>query len=446
MEFRNYAKHSLPDYILCLAITAGLMINVYQGFYLPAALSADWLRLVAVTAALDLILMLAAYSRRNAVTGVLVGVLILALGIVALQMTGLLSLAGEDAEANGGWWYFATLLGALAVFLLTRTLWGSAVLFVLGALILAMLSLLQYVCYPVGLVVFLWSSGTMYLYKRYRASVLRTSTVKNAFASVLACSMALMTLAMAAAGGIWWGIVRPLDPPTREAHLITRIMSLEVLETLGISQTVHVMDFDAYSNEEDEDFQRLTSQTGDDETLPDESENRRSEGEDADDDSESSAYLESDESEEGTAVTYDRPTTLGVTLTAVGFLAVITAAAALVYYRRKNWFRRLEKLGAEGRVVYLYGWFTKKLPLLGVPARGADTPYEYAERVSEQTRFLTAEGADWNGVTEIFVRTCYGGLPLTAEDNSALESFCSRFHANCRRRLGVKNIVKWVRL
>ncbi len=448
MEIRNYIRHSLPDFLLCLLITAGLAIHVYQGFYLPQALSTDVLRTLLVAAAADALLFLAAYSRRSALTGVLVGVLAIGAAIVLLQMTGLLTLEGENAEANGGWWYFLTVFCALLVFLLTRTPAGTALLFGGGAVVLAMLDLLQYDCYPLGLLAFLWGCGVMYLYKCYRRNVLRSSTIKNAFSSVLCCSMVLATLGMVLSGALWWGVVRPLDPPTREIKLINKIMSLEVLEVLGISQTVEVMDFDAQSNVEDEDISRLTSQTGDSQELPEQVETRREEGDTADGEAPESAALERDESEAATEVTYTRDDVLRAAISGAVVLALLLAAAIWLWRRRrKNWFRRLGRLGAEGRVIYLYGWFLKKFPLLGLPQSGADTPYDYAARVERQTRFLTvAPDADWHAVTELFVQTYFGGQPVPADGERMLERFCGAFHKNCRHALGGKYLWKWFRL
>lgn len=433
---KRYLYRSLPDYFLCLMMTAGLGIHIFQGFLLPAALSENAARLLLIAGALDIPLFLAAHSRRSALLGVLAGTAAAICAVAALAALGIPVTESADPEANAGLWYLLSLSCALLVFLLTRTPLGTGVLFTGGALCLALLRLLEYQVYPWALVLFLCACGAAFLCRQYETNA---GKGKRAPAPMLAWACALAAAAMLTGTALWWTAVRPLTPPTQSLELVTQIMSVEVLERLGVAAKAEILDPDASSQTTGE-TRRLTSSLGEEEDLPQETQTQQTEGGTPDDASDAASNQKTEPNSDIPAApaSYDSGgTEAAQTAAALGLLA-LTALAALFPLRRHLLRRRFANLPPKERTIHLYHWTLKRFKLLGIPPISSDTPLEYAKRIQEKTKFLDIEDANWTTVTQIFTQTCYADQSPSPEDLAHLEKFLQAFRPNCRRMLGGK--------
>lgn len=447
MEWKRYVKYCLPDFVLCLLMTVGFCINLYQSFYLPEALSGDIPRLLLIAVPVTALLLAAAYSRRTVRIAVPVAAVLIIAAVIIAYAAGVPLTERDDPEANAGLWYLLTVFCPLLIFLLSRTTWGSLILLVGGMFAVSTMAVLEYECFIWAYLLFLFAAGVSFIYQRYRKNIFSASTVKDAFPPLLATASVVMAISLLAGSLLCVTVVRAIDPPVQDLHFITKIVSVEVLERLGISQRESLMDENNTSEDVNENFDQMSNQTGDqDEELEQEEQNQTSDGSQQDENSrqESDLTINPDESVSARPVTYNLPQ-----MRALRILLIILAAAllaALIFFlanRRKFFLRRLSRLSREDQVLFFYGWYCKKFRYLKIIPAGSDTPYEYAARIEPKTRHLAAGDVTWEDLTDDFVRVFYGKQEISEEEFSKWLKFYGAFPKNCRKMLGGKYIFKY---
>lgn len=444
---RRYVRYSLPELLLCLVMSVGLSVSVFQGFYLSASLVGNISLLTAVCAALLILLFLAGYDRRSALIGVLIAIAAAIVSVMLLRANGIPLFTAEAGADNTPLWILIAVICCVSVFLLTRSPAGTGVLFVLGSLCLSMLAVLEYKTRLWGFALFLSACGVMFLYKRYLKSVLTTSTEKNAFAPTLLYAVLMSGAVLLLGCATWLGIIRPLSPPTKDIRLVTRVVSVDVLDKLGVSRTLQVLDRNSFSDDVNENEHRVSDQMGEDmESIPVSDSAYAAAGSQPD---ESSAYTARRQQQKNKELLRRvvRYLQLWLRQNARLLLAAVIALAlsgiVLFLLRRRIWHRRVLKLPARERSIKYYHWYRKKFAILGFPGPGTDTPLEYAARLDSRTQILDAPDASWSDMTALFIKTYYGSQPATAEDERLMERYYRRFYPACREMLGARYVFKY---
>lgn len=444
----RYIKYSIPDFLLCLLMAVGISVNVYQGFYLPEALSVDFLRCAAVAAAVLVFLFWAKYSNRTVVLGIIAGVLLAAAAIVVLYMAGIPLTETEDAEANSALWYMLTIGITLGVFLLARTPAGTLVLIVVGTLIEGLIKVMLYDFYLWAFIMFAAACLVTYVYKRYRKNIFRSDSRKVAFFPMIGYSLAMIAASIGIATGIWFAVLADYDLPALDIRLITRIVSLEILEKMGISEKLEILDRDLFSSLVDEDDVVYSDQTGDeDEEIPDEE--QRSEDEDTNGEDTSRDQEILNENIFFRSINYLKNNISEILASVFFWILIVLIIAAVIFFfatRRKRWWKKMLKIPPKERAEYLYNWCLVRFKRLGIPVRGNRTPNEYADYIKDRTGFLNSDEANWQDVTDLMVKVCYADEIPDEANEKMLESFFTSFHRNCKKRLGWKYIYMYFRL
>lgn len=442
---KRYALHSLPEWVLCSVAAVSLCANVLQGFRLPEAMYEAYVPLTILTALFLAILFVVGYSRRTVAAGI--PILVIAAVVVLICSRNRISfLESENPEENTGLWYLVVLATALAVYLLSRTTGGSAVLCILGALANAWICLSLYPFSDACLIIFLVSALAIFSFCRYKRRVLKTSTRKSAYPAMLGISCAAAVISVLCASLIWFLIIAPLNPPVKDVKLINNLVSLEVMEKIGISKVEVLMNEDL-SNQKDEDFERMTDETED---------NEEEELQDLNNDPLGAVNSDLPDVEipkdqgESLPVRYvqllTRHTIAAILLTCL-LVLLIAAAVALFVLRHRLWLNRLKKTAQRDKQVdILYHRLRKKLQVIGMAKSGADTPLEYARRIEKQTALLDRGGPTWLELSEIFSRLCYGFVPVSDEEYESYLSYYSSFFRRARRLCGVRYLWRQFRL
>ena len=154
----------------------------------------------------------------------------------------------------------ATIVGAIQVDAAEVTPVGPLVLMIAGILICAMAHFLQFPIPIWTLPVFLVSSACLLMYRVFAASAESTSLRGAGGAQYMRQTAALCMAALLMAGGAYYGIVRPLDPPTQELKLVTALRSMELMQVLGVYTTATVLDTDETSDETPDETEREEEQ------------------------------------------------------------------------------------------------------------------------------------------------------------------------------------------
>lgn len=420
---RSYLKAALWEYPLCALCSAALAWTLFQGFYLPEALA----RSAPLTALLALLFqgafLLFGYSRRTAALGVCCW--------AAAILGGLLW--ARSAPEGVPLWLLLNAAPAACVYLLSRSRPGCGLLFLLGALLCAAFAFLAYTASPLPLLLFLWAGLCLFGCRAYRRSVLTGHAARTSFPAAFLTSAVACALALSLAAGVYGAVIRPLQPPTRELKLITRLMSLEVLERLGVSSQVHLFD-----------ESKLSQTTGEEERIsPNEGENPQqgpgesspsplppAEGEDP-----RPELGGGPDGAEASAISYLGKPVLALLLPLLAVLAAV-GAVHLKRFSRRLWRRRLEARPPAEQVSGLYAAMVRKLRRLGLPPPGPDTPLEYAARTEILLSRLLGRENGFDALTAAYVRVRYGALPPGPEELRRCWSFYENFYPRCRRSLG----------
>ncbi len=445
----RHLKYSIPDFILCLLASVGLTVNVVQSFLLPEALSADVPRMFLVSAAVILVLILLSYSRRTAIWGA-VGIMVLVVFLFALSVMDIIPRFGEhlDAELNANLWYTIVAVIALLVYLLSRTRAGSWFLLILGVILSAYFLLLEYIYYVWGLVLLLWSVGTWLCYITYRRKLMRANAARTAFLPVLGHAAGVSTLCVLLGCLLWWGVIRPMQPPTQDLPLYYELTQSEAMQVIGVFQPQIVYNPDTAASNVDDAERSNEQEENTDAENPEEVEGTQEE-EHSEEDTDTEEKLDADQ-QEGFAkyIRYNSRFELTTLITIFGILLLLLIVALVLFFRRRKiWYRRVTKgLDDEGYIRLFYPFYLRKFRVLKLPPPRGSTPLEYANQLENSTRFLDDTGVSWQELSAIYHRVAYSGHPPEPEDRGKFEQFYKGFFRCCRKHLHLSWLWKSLRL
>lgn len=425
---RQYLKNSIVDLVLCTCMTLALVPAVCSGFVLSDALSGSTIAVLLLSAVLTFVLLLLSRSRAATWAGIAAAFVLAVLALVYINVYRPFT----DEGANSAFIFLLIqLVNALLVWLLTRTRPGTAALFLIGVILCAGA---HFLCFPVPawcLFLFLVACAASFLYRVYVVSIQSADIVDGGGKAYFRQTAAVVAAAALLSCGVFFGIVRPLDPPTQELKLITVLKSMQSLERLGVSSTQIVLDPDMESLEEPED-----EETGNEEN---EEESDSPEGEsDIPEQSLTDTVRENVTSamqQAWMAVRYDQHNFQWLWL-----LLLIPAAVAAAYIwrfeRRKRWRKQVRSLSRENAVINYYRFFVKRLARLGLKRPANATLREYAQ--ANQVQFQPFEGEDcrFAELTGIYESVLYGRHRVTDSEYAEYEAFFDGFYPALKKELG----------
>ena len=251
----DFLSRHIWEFPFCLIAAVSCSVCLAEGFFVPDELLGRILPAIFPCLLTLLYLSAASYSRRTAAVGSAAAVVILAVFIIVLLRSG------EERTAVGLYWFICILL-TTALYLLTRSRIGCAVAFAAAGLILCGNVFMQYGRHPFLLAVGTVCMGVLLILRRYQISVMTWSTHVVKQSGTVLSAMALCLASALIAGGIAVFIITPLHPPTIETKLVTELSDLPLLEKMGISTTIHLMDPD-YMSKLENDETLITSEEGD---------------------------------------------------------------------------------------------------------------------------------------------------------------------------------------
>ncbi len=429
----RYVKTRIWEWLLCVAVSCSISLILSNGFYISPEHQGNYLAVAAVTAAVMALCFFGAYDRRSTVIALAAGAAALIAGVVAIQLAHVGSNVFRDQEGNIWLWLLILCATALAVFFLCRTRTGTGILFVTGAFLAAAMQFLYETVHLPLLLLFLCSGGAAYIYKQYQHSVLDSETVKTAFGRTFALSAALCLLAIALSAGLFYGIVKPMNPPAHELKLITKYKSLEVLEKMGIVDTSIINDSEERTDNV-KDNQKDTSQEGEKE-----------------DKSQGDAEHQKDENVEDnpdnpSSIT-DSPDSLLFAIRYAlselsplwwAFMALTLAALVIVLklYLRQRWLEKVREQPRKTQVILLYQFYLKKLRHLKIRKAPEETPLEFSRRAEPYMGAFNEGSEGFPALTEIFVKARYGNQPVEPGEHASYLEFHRMFYKRCRKHLG----------
>ncbi len=400
---KSFWKYHGLEGILCLLAASALVINFAEGFYIP-----DWIRsgfyVSFLFCALTLLYCyLGSYNKGTMVAFVLGFLAIALVFFLYMRAAGIDIVDSEDSATAVYIYYICAPLIAGITFLLTRSRIGTAILFLLGIGVNACLTFLEFAVHTWCTVLFVAALMGLFLLRQYRRNALKSSTVAPKFTRFFSVSCLVSAVSVGLALLCWFAIVRPLNPPTMDIKLLTRYMSYEILDVVGIAEQYPIPDDllddqatdqeQTANEEEDEEDESLTSQP------PEEQEGE---------DTAPLAGNSEDDTEELASVSY------GSKMTALLALLIVLVAAILIsipVVRSRLRRRRIKKImqgSPQEQMVELYRFYVSRFRYIGCPRGRQQTELEYLEQNGQRLNRYLGGQLDVEEMTERYLQARYG--------------------------------------
>ena len=236
MTLLGYLGRRKGEFLLVLVSAWAVTSVALNGFFLDGlAETSGYVGRLGVALALDVVLCLALYvasfDRSKRVLGIAGFIAVVAvLGVAAMALS-----SGErvyaDAEGNYVYLVIVAAFSCAGCFLLTRTLAGSMVWFVVAAFVCSLIQAFyqsgEYVLSMVALV----SALALVVYSNYRKGLEGAEVASKASPRFsLPTSLVLALLCVGGALGIWFFVIAPLNPGVLNIKLFTEYRQLPIEE------------------------------------------------------------------------------------------------------------------------------------------------------------------------------------------------------------------------
>jgi hypothetical protein len=416
---------------LTVLIAIGMHLNTFSAFMIRESYMTNYLLVTVVTTLVMAVMFVIGYNKRNTIIGGAGWAVFLIGWIIYLRANDLINLEEGADETIPAFWSIV-IFGSALIYLLTRSrkiLFGAAPV---GLLFCAAFKFLKYPVSVPGLFILVIAVILEILYLVYKDSLLSADYGNYTIRHFLEQSIAIVTVVVMLSSGVFYGIVKPLDPPTRDLKLITKLLSFDILELLGVASTQEVKD----PNQGDEDQ--------DEEEPPEEKEEEKDDEENEQDEDENKQ--ESDEKISAQTMSYNEKDYTVYWVTALIILLLATPFV-IKYVLRTRRRRRLNGLDANNQAAFVYDFFLDRLKKLGVGKADSQTILEYAEQQEAVLENFTAEdGTTFEEMTELYNYHLYSKLPVRPEDAKKFMAMYDSFYKNAKAFTGTWRYIRkfWV--
>lgn len=418
---RQYVRLHAWDFLLTVLIAIGMHLNTFSAFMIRESYMTNYLLVAVVTTLVMAVMFVIGYNKRNTIIGGAGWAVFLIGWIIYLRANDLINLEDGADETIPAFWSIV-LFGSALIYLLTRSrkiLFGAAPI---GLLFCAAFKFLEYPVSVLGLFILIIAVILEILYLVYKDSLLTADYGNYTIRHFLEQSIAIVTVVVMLSSGVFYGIVKPLDPPTRDLKLITKLMSFDILELLGVASTQEVKD--PNQGEEDQD----------EEEPPEEKEEEKDDEENEQNEEENKQ--ESDEKISAQTMSYNEKDYTVYWVTAL-IILLLAAPFVIKYVLRSRRRRRLNGLDASNQAAFVYDFFLDRLKKLGVGKADSQTILEYAEQQEGVLESFTAEdGTTFEEMTELYNYHLYSKLPIKTEDAAKFVAMYDSFYKNAKAFVG----------
>ena len=410
-------------------ISLGLALNIFSAYVINESYTKSYFLIIAVILLVNLLMYVLGYSKRTMYIGIIGWAAFIVGWIIFLRSKGWLTFDEKVDTSFAAFWSILLLTPAL-VYLVTRNRKVLLAAAPIGTLVLAAFRFLEYPVSTVGMFLVIGGLALEVLYKVYMDSLLNASYGNFRIRHFLEQSIAVVAVVGVLSAGIFYGIIRPTDPPTRKLQLIKKLMSFQVIEQIGVAwnQIVEGSNTSDKTNDEEKDTQNKEEKDKDNKNQNNDDQQKQQQDQ--------NETKESDEKIKAHAITYETKdyTAVWAALLVLLLLALPFAIKYFFRYRRK---RRIAELSPKEGSVFLYKFFLKEFKLLKMGKTDGQTVLEYADMKETALRsFDTPEGTTFAELSDVYNKILYAGYDPTAEEYAKFCAFYKSFYKNARRKLG----------
>lgn len=417
---KQYVRLHAWDFILTICIAIGMHLNTFSAFMIRESYMTNYALVAIVTALVVAIMYVIGYNKRTSlIGGVSIGVALI-VWVIILRARGYLDdLSAEGTDETIPAFWTIVLFGTALIFVLTRS---RKVLFFAAPIGLLFCAAFKFLEYPVsvpGLLLLVAAVILELLYLVYKDSLLTASYGNYNIRHFLMQSFAVLLVVMMLSTGVFYGVVKPIDPPTRDLKLITKLMSFDIMELLGVASTQELREPDDEEKDDKDDQKEQEEEEEKEEEEKEDEQNR-----------------ESQEDISANTITYDERDYTVYWVTAL-ILLLMALPFIVKYTLRARRRRRLNGLDPNNQAAFVYDFFLKRFKKLGFGKPESATILEYAEQQEDfLLNFRSKEGTTFEELSEIYNRHLYSGADVTPAEISKFMSVYNSFYKNAKEFLG----------
>ena len=433
----KYIKLHMWDYLFTVLISIGLALNVFSSYVLTTPFVTNYAVIIVSVLAINCLMFVFGYNKRNAITGTVILVVAAVGAMLFLRAKGYLSSGGSVDRSLPIFWAIIV-ISTIVTYLTSRSKKLFIPFSVAAILVSAAFRFLEYPVSVPAFLIMLVGLVLELLYKVFYDSIASASYGSFNFKHFFVQSTAVTLIVFLLSGGVFYGIIKPLNPPTRELKLITRLLSLDILEQIGVASTTELPAPDAESNKVS-DKNKTTNQENKDknESIDNEKQDeKQEENKDLENETNDDLRKNSGNILEALAISYEQNEYTAYIIAAV-VIFIIALPFVIKFLLRRSRRKKIESMQPHDGMVYLYTFFLNKLKKVGLTKAPNLTLMEYVEtNKSEFTAFDESQNVKFPDLTNIYNSSIYGGYTPTDSDYDKFKNYYDGFFKSARNRVG----------
>lgn len=446
MDLWQYIRPRVWEIIFCMVAASSLCYALCGIFYASFDFQKEPLALIADSCLFILILFVISCDRTMALVG---GVIVGCGVVVAFLVLGSLSPGPTplaDVRGNNVYFLIMLVIGSLIVFLLSRTRGGTITLLGAGTFIFAFIEYLNWSVSVAALAAFLVAVFCMLVYKAHVDSIGYSATDARSSSALSVIAIVLSAIAIAAAAGIFYAIVEPLDPPHVVIERPAGSRDSDVGRDFSLGPFLDQRAYEESGTGDVEDVDGIESAK----SIEDDPNARPLPVDVMVEDDNMAQKVPGDLSVENNNEKPSAPEDhlYLILAVALGLAVIAFALLAMRAHMRKLRFNRLIDHDNAKTVCRLYAYFLKQFAKLGVECPKGMTPLEFVDGFAQQLLAFeqkTSGDPQFRELTRAYVRASYGKERLYSGDVELFRGYFAGFYRNARRYAGIKRYLKaWV--
>ena len=408
---KKYIEKYFWDFILCVLISAGLSLNLFAGYEMTDPLSGNLFAVAVVVIAVTTLLFLAYYNRRTLVISMIAEAAALIAAIVILQQLGIFSDL-ENIDGDPLLFWIIVIPTSFAVFWAARTRAGLIILLLAGTMLTSAFDLLVYPVCRWGYFAFVFGAFVLFLYRVYCISLTYSDRGKIAFNVYFAQSVIVCMVALMLASGVYYGIIKPMSPPTDELNLAKRLISMDILEKAGVSSTTIIHSDDPVKTAQNQENNKKQNEQKKEKKI-----------------------VHGNNPMTVMAVTFRNNLNI-IWIAVASIIMMLVLAIIIKLLLRKKWYSNLQKETKEDCAIELYNYFLKKFSKTGLGRPDGFTLLEYASGLQNNLEHFSAGDANFLSLTQIYMSILYGCQKISEDESELFNDFYKEFYRNLKNEMG----------
>ena len=408
---KKYIGEYLGDFILCILIGTGLALNVFAGYEMTDPWSGHLWAVAGMVTAVMVLLFAAYYKRILLVISFIAEAAALIAAIIILQKMGVFT-ASKTIDQNPLLFWIIVISTSVLVFWAARSRAGIIILFLAGTIMTAAFDFLQFPVCQGGYLAFVFGAFVLLLYRIYCISFRHSDKVQAAFSRYFVQSLIISLAALMLAGGVYYGLVKPMSPPTDQVKLTAQLMSMDIVRKAGISSVTVIP-----ANEMVREVQKENQSK--DHNEPEKEEK----------------IVQGQNPMTTKKVTFPLPSNF-IWMTAVSIIVLLILAMIIKLLGRKRWYRALLQQSKEDSALELYNYFLKKIRKTGCGRPDGHTLLEYAYGLQTKLEPYAVGDANFLSLTQIYTKILYGCQNISEDEWELFIDFYKELNHNLKKEMG----------